>query len=92
MGRKQRIKERDEKRKKREESNFKKSSYHEMAHSGKLGQQDLEKYTFLYYELKKEEQHNFVKPDNNPTRTEYNKLKSYYYSHKNSSIDNLLLN
>lgn len=89
MGKKQRLKERDERRKERHENNLKRDNYHHMAEKGELGARDLEKYSFMYETIKNEERLSFIKPDNNPTREDYNKLKNFYYSSR-SSLDKIL--
>ena len=76
MGRKRRLKELEEKRKERQENNFKKNSYHNMAENGKLGSQELQKYTCMYNSLKKEKRNGFPTPESRPTRDNYNQLRS----------------
>ena len=78
MGRKARIKEREEKRKERQENNWKKNSYHNMAENGELGHKELEKYLSMYEGLGKEKRNGFKHPDKNPNRNDYNQLKTFY--------------
>ena len=76
MGRKKRLKDLEEKRKERQENNFKKNNYHKMSESGELGFQDLQKYTFMYNSLKKEKKNGFPNPEDHPSRGDYNKLRN----------------
>jgi len=75
MGRKRRLKELEEKRKERQENNFKKNNYHEMGRNGELGCKELQKYTCMYNGLKKEKRNGFPSPEDHPTRNNYNQLR-----------------
>ena len=78
--RKQRIKERDEKRKGRGS----RSKYQGMAERGMLGEKELQNYNLMYSVLNKEQTVDFKNPNADPTREDYNKLKRFYYTHLSS--------
>jgi hypothetical protein len=88
MGRKLRLKKLEEKRKAREEINFKKKNYHEMAKNGELGCKELQNYTMMYESLTKEKRNGCKHPDDEPKRNDYNQLKSLYSSNNTSSLEN----
>jgi hypothetical protein len=67
------------KQEERRANNFKRNKYHTMALEGILGDQDIQKYSFMYESLNGQRDL-FPSPNEKPTRKDYNRLKIAYNS------------
>ena len=76
---KTRMRQIKEKRKERNENDWRKKKYNDMAKNGFLGCKEIQNYSIMYNSLNGQKE-DFPSPENNPTKKDYNNLKILYHS------------